>query len=412
MAKNKEITIIKKGRSEFNLVGKALVKDFTIALDCESKNSDWVYNKMNLGVDCGTGIIYADMMGGYGSTRKNKVFVHGVKLNDNNKMIDDFDTRFEIDWEDRLDEELYETIGDRCFFTVGLEKDIKDKTVYKKFLSQYDAIQYIKEHLEDGMVVNVKGNLKYQLYNDSYTVKKEITSIVLSNAEEKDFKATFMQTILLTEDSIGKPDKETRTVPISAYVLDFAKEYDNKKIVRMVNGKEKVGCNIPLVKIFDIPVGDDKERVAKMLKLFKVKPRKVTEMVIDGLFTKGELNTVEVTEDDIPDDIKELIELELIDKEEVLGKIAFANGGNKPEKMMIKSPHIDMKDVDGGKKPTIAREVEKYTTDDLVIESIIEQLGFSLGASQDEESEDTEETLDNLLDEDSDDEEEDWLKDL
>lgn len=403
MAKAKELTTLQKGKAEFNLIGKAKVSDFTFGIDVASQKSDWIYNKMNLGVDCGTGVFYADMMGGYGSERANVVYVHGVKENENGNTVDDWKNAFTIDWEDRLDEANYDVIGEGCFLTVGLEKDTKDKTVYKKFLSSYDAIAYIQETLEDGMVINVKGNLKYQKYNDNYITKKEITSIVLSKAEEKDFKATFVQTILVDKDSIGKADKETRTVPITASLVEYCTEFDGSKIEFMQNGKKKKGVNLPIVKVFDFKVGEDKEKAQKILKQFKAK-KGITELTVDGFFSKGDLNTVEVTEADIPDDIKELIELGLIDEEEVKGKIAFANGGNKPEKMMIKAPHIDMKEVDGKKIPSLAKVESKYTEDDVNPYAIIESLGIN--------TDDEEEDLDNLVEDTEDDEEDDWLNDL
>lgn len=162
MAKDKELTKLKKGTAQFTLIGKANVSDFTFKIDVESskQDSDWVYNQMNLGVNCGeNGVIYADLMSGYGTERQNVLNVHGKKTKDNGSEVDNFDSRFVVDWEDRFDEDVIDTIGDMCFLTVGLEKE-NDKTVYKKFLSGYDAIKYIEEKLTNDTVVNVKGNLK------------------------------------------------------------------------------------------------------------------------------------------------------------------------------------------------------------------------------------------------------------
>jgi hypothetical protein len=423
MAKEKELTQIKKGTAQFNLVGKAKVGDFTFKLDVESnkEDSDWIYNQMNLGVDCGeSGVIYADMMGGYGSERENVVYVHGKKKKDNGKDTDDFDKSFTIDWDDRLDEDNFKEIGDLCFITVGLEKDEKGSTVYKKFLTQYDAIQYINDNLEEGTLVNVKGSLKYQIYNENISVKKEINSVVLSKATEDKFKATFTQTILVESDAIGKPDKETMTIPVTASVVDFVKEYQEQKIYRLVKGKKKEGMNLPLRKVFEIVIGEDKNKTTTFLKQFKAKSKKVTEVTVEGIFTKGSLNTEEVSESDIPEDIKELIELGVIDKDEILGKIAFANGGKKPEKMIITAPNVRIIEVNGNKIPSISREADKYNEDDLNPFLIIEQFGAS---EKIEDEKDEEEILENVdvdmlmeeqteEDSESEEEDEDWLKDL
>ena len=424
MAKTKEITPIKKGVSQFNLIGKAKVSDFTFKIDVASgkEGSDWIYNQMNLGVDCGeNGTIYADLMSGYGSERDNVVYVHGKKEDDNGREVDDFDNKFSIDWEDRLDEDNFDSIGEMCFITVGIEKDDKGNTIYKKFLTGYDAIQYINDNLENETVVNVKGNLKYQQYNDQITVKKEIKSIALSKATEDKFKATFTQTLLLESDAIGKPDKETRTIPITGLVIDFVKEYQGNKIYRTVNGNKKEGTNLPLPKLFEIEVGEDTNKTTLLLKQFKAKAKKVTELTVDGIFTKGSLVSVEVGEDDIPDDIKELIELEILDKEEVIGKLAFANGGKRTERMVIKAPNVKIREVNGNKIPVIQKESNKYEEDDINPFLIIESVGGKLEEESElkdnkEKTDDSEIDVDKLMAEDTDndgeDDDEDWLKDL
>lgn len=365
----KEINKLGKKESNFNLIGRVEVSAYTYGMDLQSAKSDWVYNKLSLKVDCGTcGKIKAEMMSGYGSSRKNQVFVHGIK-----DGKDDYSSNFTIAWEDRFDEEILKTVGDKCFITVGLEKDNSDKTIYKKFLTQYDAIQYIKDNLKDGDIVNVKGNLTYQIYNEKVMVKKEINSIVISSKEEKDFRATFAQTLLVESDGIGKPNKETRTLPITAYVVDFSKEFDGKRIIRMVNGKKKEGINIPIVRTFDFKIGDDVEKAKKMVKHFKAKSKKVTEITVEGIFRiAGNLETQQVTLDDIPDDIRELIELGLYDEKEILDKQAFANGGNKAnEEMVIIRPKVNMIGEAEHKQAHLAVDPDKFNEDDLFIENIL-----------------------------------------
>lgn len=400
----KEINQLTKGTSQFNLVGKANVTQYTFGLDQESKKSDWVYNQMNLKVDTGVnGSIKSEMMGGYGSERANVVFVHGKKEDGR----DDFKNSFTIAWEDRFDEEILKTVGDRCFITVGLEKDEENKVIYKKFLSQYDAIKYINEHLKDGDVVNIKGDIKYQLYNGALTVKKEVTSLALSSAKEEDYRATFTQTLLVESDGIGKPDKETRTLPITAYVVDFANEFDGKQIIRMVNGKKRKGTNIPMIKEFNFKIGEDVEKAKRMVKYFKAKSRKVTEITVEGIFRQGGgLETQQVTIDDIPEDIRELIELGLYDEKEILDKQAFANGGSKaPEEMLILRPRVNMVGDDNNKSPQIAYEPDKYNEDDLFIANVLEVNGAKF-----DEEEEFEEIVEEVDTEDNDDifEDEDW----
>ncbi|MCD3321151.1 hypothetical protein G8V07_12610 [Clostridium botulinum D/C] len=407
MAKNNERVQVKKGTAKFNLVGIASVNDYTFKIDVPSQKSDWIYNQMNLSVDCGDcGKIYADMMGGYGSERQNFVYVHGKKEDGQ----DDFKKFFPLDWDDRSDETILESVGDMCFITVGLEKDVNNKIVYKKFVSQYDAVQYINDNLKDGMVVNVKGNLTYSTYNEKVQVKKDITSICLSEATEDKFKATFTQTLLLDVDSVGKVDKETLTIPVYARVVDYVKEYDGQLVKTM----------LPLTKTFDIKVSKETvDNTKKMLKHFKAKKGTITTLTVDGRFSRGEINTVTTSEDDIPDDIKDLIELGFIEKEEVLNKMALANGGgNRPEQMIITNPHIKFTGEDT-KMPTIDKLTEAYSEDDLNIALIVEdKLKGNKNQSNEEDekvsnkSEGKVENQTNDVIEESEDSEDDWLNDL
>lgn len=394
MAKQKELTKLRRTNGGFTLVGKAKIGEYTFNTDAESarEDSDWVYSQMKLGVDCGQnhGLIYCELMGGYGTDRQNYVRVPSIKVNKNGVKVDDFENMLKIDWEDRFNEEILKNVGKLGFITVGLEKE-KEKVEYKKFLSAYDAVGYVEEHLEDGMTVTIKGDLKWSIYKENIQVRKEVTSIILSKAEEDDFKAIFNQNVILDTASIGKFDKETMTIPIDCRILEYMKDY---------NGTE-VKTILPIHKSFDLAIdGSDKERATKMLKVFKVKGKKLDLLNIDGMFVKGDTNTVKVTVDDIPDDVKELIELGYVSEADVLEKMTFVNGGNnKAEKMMIKSPHIKYTGEDM-KIPTIDKVIDMYSEEDLDIAAILENMGIK-------------DPLDVALeDTDSDDSEDNWLDEL
>lgn len=356
MAKSKERKALKKGKAAFTLIGKTKVTDKTFNLD-NSYDSGWTDNQMYLGVDCGNGnMVYGEMRGGFYPDEDNilKGFSKDEKDNEGKSK------QVEIAWEDRFDEELLDTIADTSFITVGVEKDVKGKTVYKKFLSAYDAVEYLNEHLKDGMVVNVKGNIGYSEYEDNVTVKKEITSIVLSKVEdEADFKATFTQTILLGFDSIGKKDPEKNTMALNAYVVDYVgkPKIDGKKV--------EIKKNITYPKTFEVAINDNPEITAKMLqKFFKVKKKgSINVLTVMGNLIEGAA-IVNITDDDIPDDIKELIEMGLYSEEEAKAKCAVG-GNNRERRMVILKPDITYVGQDDERKPTVAFEEAKYEDTDL-----------------------------------------------
>lgn len=390
MAKTKERKALKKGKAAFNLIGRVKVTDKTFNLD-NSYDSGWTDNSMYVGVDCGNGnTVYAEMRSGFFPDKDNVIRAYSKDEKDDagkSKSV-------EIAWEDRLDESLYDSISDSSFLTVGVEKDVKDKTVYKKFLTAYDAVEYLNEHLEDGMIVNVKGTIGYNEYEGNVSTKKEITSIVLSKIDdEADFKATFSQTILVDSKSIGKKNDDKGTMELAAYVVDYVgkPKIDGEKI--------EVKKNVTYPKTFEVAINENPEITAKMLqRFFKPKKGKITEITVTGNLVEGG-STVNITEDDIPDDIKELIEMGLYSEEEAEKKIAVGNG-NRERRMIIVKPDITYVGTGDDRKPTVAFEDGKYDEDDLYFyEQALLDAGVEPSSDDDTdpESEETSSEDDDLL---------------
>lgn len=352
-----EKKVIKKSDwiANFTLVGKPVINDYTFKMDEKSEKSKWIYNAMNLGVDCSDrhGTVYCEMMGGYSEENENRIYVNPKKEDGST----DFENQMVVDWNDRFNEEVLEDISDMSFLTVGLEKTNADKTYYKKFLSAYDAIAYIKEHLSEDMVINVRGNLKYSEYNGNVQVRKNITSIALSKAEDSSkYKATFTQTILLDKDSasLKNIDKDKGVMFVDARVLDYVKE---------VNGIEVKG-QYPYKKQFEFAMDFSNEVACKKImdKLFKVK-KGVSQATFEGDFVEGGA-VVTATWDDLPDDIKDLVEMGVYEKEEALAKCT-ANG-SRERRMVLKKPYIKL--VGEEKTPVIQVFSERYTEDDLYLD--------------------------------------------
>ena len=392
MAKTKERKALKKGKAAFNLIGRVKVTDKTFNLD-NSYDSGWTDNSMYVGVDCGNGnTVYAEMRSGFYSDPDKESVIRAYSKDEKDDAGKS--KSVEIAWEDRLDESLYDSISDSSFLTVGVEKDVKDKTVYKKFLTAYDAVEYLNEHLEDGMIVNVKGTIGYSEYEGNVSTKKEITSIVLSKIDdEADFKATFSQTILVDSKSIGKKNDDKGTMELAAYVVDYVgkPKIDGEKI--------EVKKNVAYPKTFEVAINENPEITAKMLqRFFKPKKGKITEITVTGNLVEGG-STVNITEDDIPDDIKELIEMGLYSEEEAEKKIAVGNG-NRERRMIIVKPDITYVGTGDDRKPTVAFEDGKYDEDDLYF---YEQALLDAGAepssddNTDSENEETSSEDDDLL---------------
>lgn len=383
MAKNEKKVIERNDWvSNFTLIGVPKINDYTFKINEKSEKSDWIFNNMNLGVDCGErfGTVYAEMMGGYSAEGKNEIYAHGKK----NDGSDDFEAKIVVDWDDRFNEDILETIGDLCFITVGLEKTDKDKTFYKKFLSAYDAVEYIKSHLENGMVVNVRGNLKYSMYNDKVQVRKNITSIVLSKVDDvSKYVARFTQTILLDKASanLKNIDKDKSVMYIDARVLDYLKEY---------KGIEVKG-QYPYAKQFEFEMDFSNEAQCKkiMEKVFKV-TKDITQITFEGDLIEGGA-VVTATIDDIPQDIKDLIDCGVYTEEEALARCS--SNGNREQRMVLRKPMVRL--IGEEKTPVLQRFEKKYTEEDLVLDYLCEE---SVDTSEAEETETESTNADNNLD--------------
>ncbi|MDB6475272.1 hypothetical protein PMN51_16600 [Blautia wexlerae] len=389
MAKTKEPKALKKGKASFNLIGRVKRTDKSFNLN-NTYDSGWTDNSMYIGVDCGNGnVVYSEMRSGFFPDNESTIRAYSKDDKDENGKS----KSVEIAWEDRLDESILDTVADTSLITVGVEKDVHGKTVYKKFLQAYDAVEYLDEYLEDNVVVNVKGNLGYSEYDGNVSVKKDITSIVLSKVEdENDFKATFSQTILIEPKCIGKTLEEKGTIELDAYVVDYVgkPKVDGKKV--------EVKKNVVFPKTFEIEVNENPEITAKMIKRFfdPKKKGQVNEITVAGKLVEGG-STVTITKDDIPDDIKELIEMGVYSEDEAVKKIVVGGNGNRERRMIVVKPDIVYVGQGDDRKPTVAFEEGKYEEDDLIF---YEQALLAAG----EDSGDTDSTSDSSEMTDEDDE--------
>lgn len=396
MPKEKERTELDKKNwiATFSLTGKVKINNNTFSLDQKSNKSDWCYNRANIGVDCGEkyGTIYAQMMGGYGVNRDNVIYVIGK----NSEGRADFSNSFTVDWDDRFDEDILKDIAQNQFTRCGIERDSKGKTFYKDFLSEYDAIAYLAEHLTDGETVTVRGNIVYQLYNGNVTVNREITYIGLSTREEKDFSATFIQTVLLDKDSAGEIDKEKKTISISGYVLEKMREYNGHDLTE--GGKVRGGKYVPLRREFEYEFPADVDKAKKAIAyLFKIK-KNVTQITFEGVFKEGGA-TVETTWEDVPDDIRDLVSIGILSEEEALA--TCATNASRERRMIFTKPYIrKTTNDDGSIDAVIQRFVDKYTDDDLDLDYLVKQ-------DEDEEIPFDEDAMNPPEDDD-----EDWLEGL
>lgn len=344
--------------NKFTLIGKPVINDYTFKINAKSEKSDWIYNSMNLGVNCGEthGVVYAEMMGGYSENGENRIYAFGKKedgsVNKEDKIV--------IPWEDRLNDAYIEEVSNANLISVGLEKTNKDKVYREKFLSEYDAIEYIKEHLTEDMVIVVTGSLVYSIYNEVVQVRKKITNIVLAEKpEETEFKATFVQSVLIDKDSasLKNIDKDKGVMFIDVRVLDYIKE---------VNGVEVRGY-YPYNKQFEYAMDFSNQAQCKkrMDRFFKVKSGYIKQVNFEGEFIEGGAVT-KATLDDLSEDMRDLIDMGLYTEEEALAKCS--SNGSRERRMVLKRPAV--KNVGEDSVGVMQVFEDRYTEEDLILDCL------------------------------------------
>lgn len=416
MAKAKQAkSVLKGGRSEFHLVGRVKVNDYTFTLDTVSDKSGYQYSRLNLGIEIDNGAtVYVSNFGGfypnevdkYGNNKPNMLY-------GNDK--DDFKSQVQVGWVDRFDDDILGGLNGMNFIQVGIELDgeqDENSKVYKvkkqKFLSPYDAIQYISDHLSNGDVVNVRGDIKYSKYNGEVKRELILRSIYLSKATPEEFKGDFKLMTLLNKESIDKSsiDLEKCKVNIYANVVGYAGN---------INGT-KYNTNLAIPQMFELSYeGSKKDQFKNVItKYFKVK-KDITELTVEGRFVSS-VETSEMEVADMTDELSELIELGLCSEEEIMAKVV--SGGSSEAKMIITRPAFEK--VGENKLLKILHTPERYKEEEVWMwDNIVKDSTDEEDNSSDDE--DAKEDINDILNgdsedanvDDSDDEsDEDWLSGL
>ena len=339
--KETEQVKLQKGKAQFEVVGEVgKIGDYSFKIN-ETSETGFEYSSLRLNIKVSTSnTIGVEAIGGYFPSKVDNV----IKVRNKEDNV-----RFDLAWEDRFTEVITDNVSDYDFITVGLEKDTKGNTFYKKFLSWYDAVDYVKANIKEGEVVKVKGNLTFGEYNGNVQIRKQVTSIFLTNAKPEEYSAKFIQTILLDDKSVDKSHAKTdKIVDINARVVDYdrsikaSKTFNLLMLQQLVDGKEKA-CLKVLGDYLTAPKG------------------KIREIAVEGNIEKSsEVGKVSV--DDIPTDLKELIDAGIYTEEEVLGKMAVK--GNKTTKLFVVRPYIQ-KNKDNTVQLFI--EDDKYKEQDLFV---------------------------------------------
>lgn len=339
----------KKGTyGTYDFTGRITVVDDTFALNIVSKNNaNYLYSRLNIKMeDDKGGSLYYNIMDGFDKVKGKTI---KAKIKDSKDKMD-------VAFVDRGNDIILEKLDDNAFIRIGLRKVPKKNEEtgkeymeweYKKFLTTYDAIAFLKEVLKTNMKVHITGNTSYNLFNEKVNKNFNLSSIyILPEDDKSEMGFKFRQDVLLVNDSLDKSEWETNGI-IKV----------NSKIYHKKN-KETYEV-LPLSMIIR-STSDKKESFDRMInKFLTVEEDKVRRIKLDGKYNIGYIAS-EVTEGDLPPEAVELIEDGFYSKEEVLKM--YANRERVDEMILIRPAIIKDKD---SQKPKVDYDDDSYTLEDL-----------------------------------------------
>ena len=340
----KLLTELQNGVAQFRVRGKVSINENTFADGVQTSNSGWVYERVGFAVKVGeTNSTYVGLMGGHASEEP-VVYVQ----NKDHEPI-------QIKWDLRLNETVLENVAPYSFVRIAVETDVNDELIRKQFISEMDAIDYLRDHLEDGMDVDIAGNVEYQRYNGEIQRSLNITRITRILRDEYKPVSQIHQTYLLDQHSTPahweKKLREDGSVKINAFVPQYVGKENGKKIKK----------TLAMPQQFTVEAND--ENIEKRIKIVEkfLKPSKgvVREIVLNNNLVFGfaeNKGNFEMTPE-----LQELIDLGLSTKEELEEEVTVS--GRRIDETIFGKPAIQQAD---GELPKIMM-ADKYSPEALVV---------------------------------------------
>lgn len=343
--------VIKTTNGYFDIVGTIEIDDKVFAIDSPGKkNMNWrmnVFNPKVLGVDGQS--MYIRINDGYDTVKGKTIFAKSIN-----------DTDLTIKFVDRMNPNIISQVNDKSFFKVGVARKTETNEVgkeykvweYKNFITVYDLIKFLKDVMPIGSKHKVRliGRIKHSVYQEEVSRNYEIQKVFILTGNEDEGKEltpgfNFTQNVIITDGAID----------ISNFDEDGVANI-NAKVITKASGKYSL---LPIT--LKIRAAEEKRSTYKktMERYFSVHGDTVRRINIDGYFNSGFI-AGNVTEEDLPEEARELIEDGFYSLEDVLKMYATRD---RVDEAVIKRPLLK-KDKDSGRLSVDMSDLE-YTMEDI-----------------------------------------------
>ena len=372
-------------RNTFTFEGHAIVNDNSFTINKTNEAGTWVFNSLNIGVDCGDhGINYVNLMGGYNPKGGSYITIQKV---DSKGLILPKEDNITVDWEDRLDFDVTaEDINKTNFVEVTLEKDGNGKNIQKSFIASYDAVAYIKEFITDKLPIVVRGHIDYRLNGagDEWIASHIVDSIQIKNEEFLQPKAILNLMVLVDKNTLGKPNIEEKNVPLFVKTAFYIYKI-NKDVYKQT-------CAIPIKILFDLTSVDINDEEQKKKFTYGVEhffspekgKKEFTSEILFRCHYSGGVKKTEINLEDLPKDIREGIENGFISKEQVMGSMAIQGPQNKDiifDSVVTRVETIENEDGSSYTVPKVIAEFSKYKNSEVVMFEDLEPIETTTSTS-------------------------------
>ena len=181
------------------------------------------------------------------STKDMISMTFGIKESDNNMaFVEAFDSvqdtiltmdsdneKMEVDWDDRFDEEIVNTVASYRRYTVDLGEDFGGRC---DFITLYDLMKHLNEYLPkyNGKVM-VTGQFKREWYakKNTYLDKFKIQNVYAVNEETKSRLGLTMD-LYYNKDSVDKGEfDESKKIYLNCYIEQYMGKDEGKKMIPM-----------------------------------------------------------------------------------------------------------------------------------------------------------------------------------
>lgn len=343
---------IKTTNGYFDVVGEIIIDAKTFTLGQPGKNNqNWIQNIFNPKIEADNGkSMYMRLSSGYDAVKGKTIYARSKS-----------ETNLEVAFGDRMNENIVSLVDEKSFIRVGVNKElVKDEAtgkeykqwVYKNFLDTFDVVAFLQQimPLASKQKVRMTGAIRFSTYNGEVQRNYELQSIYLLNGNEDEDKEMqpkleFTQNVLLTKGCVvDELDKENGVATVNALVMI----------------KEKKEFKTVPLKLLMKPQDEKTRETYKKLipRFFEVPEDKVRKINLECIFEVGYV-AGNVSEEDLPQEAKELLDMGLYSMEEVMKMYAVRQ---RVDNLLIRRPK--MKIVDG--KPSVEMNDNEYLPSDLV----------------------------------------------